>query len=67
VLLDLLVLETFGYLNELREALSAAREVAGPEMMIVAQITIDDYGNMLINAEELLDEADLAEALDNPA
>jgi homocysteine S-methyltransferase len=44
---DLLVLETFGDLNELREALFAAREVAGEEMVIVAQITIDDYGNML--------------------
>ncbi|MBL8215755.1 MAG: bifunctional homocysteine S-methyltransferase/methylenetetrahydrofolate reductase [Bryobacterales bacterium] len=44
---DLLVLETFGYLNELREAIFAAREVAGPDMVIVAQITIDDYGNML--------------------
>jgi len=44
---DLLILETFGDLNELREALFAAREVAGPEMVIIAQITIDDYGNML--------------------
>jgi len=44
---DLLVLETFGDLNERREALFAARETAGGEMVIVAQITIDDYGNML--------------------
>ncbi|MCC6361875.1 MAG: bifunctional homocysteine S-methyltransferase/methylenetetrahydrofolate reductase [Bryobacterales bacterium] len=44
---DLLVLETFGDLSELREALFAAREMAGEEMVIVAQITIDDYGNML--------------------
>jgi len=44
---DLLVLETFGDLSELREALFAAREVAGGEMVIVAQATIDDYGNML--------------------
>lgn len=43
---DLLVLETFGNLEELREAILAAREVAGPEMVIVSQITIDDYGNM---------------------
>jgi homocysteine S-methyltransferase len=48
---DLLMLETFGNLNELREALFAAREVAGPEMVIVAQITIDDYGNMLDGKE----------------
>lgn len=45
--IDLLVLETFGELNELRQALEAAREVAGPQMVIVAQVTIDDYGNML--------------------
>ncbi|MDX1981388.1 MAG: bifunctional homocysteine S-methyltransferase/methylenetetrahydrofolate reductase [Bryobacteraceae bacterium] len=44
--IDLLVLETFGSLDELREAILAAREVAGPEIVIVAQITIDDYGNM---------------------
>ncbi len=43
---DLLVLETFGNLEELREAILAAREVAGREMVIVSQITIDDYGNM---------------------
>ncbi|HUQ92015.1 MAG TPA: bifunctional homocysteine S-methyltransferase/methylenetetrahydrofolate reductase [Bryobacteraceae bacterium] len=45
--IDLMVLETFGDLSELREAIFAAREVAGDEMVIVAQITIDDYGNML--------------------
>ncbi|MBL8174548.1 MAG: bifunctional homocysteine S-methyltransferase/methylenetetrahydrofolate reductase [Bryobacterales bacterium] len=44
---DLLVLETFGDAAELREALFAAREVAGPEMVIAAHVTIDDYGNML--------------------
>jgi homocysteine S-methyltransferase len=43
---DLLVLETFADLNELREAVFAAREAAGPEMIIVAQVTIDDFGNM---------------------
>ncbi len=43
---DLLVLETFYDLSELREALFAARDVAGPEMVIIAQVTIDDYGNM---------------------
>lgn len=43
---DLLILETFCSLDELREAIFAAREVAGPEMVIVAQVTIDDYGNM---------------------
>jgi homocysteine S-methyltransferase len=44
---DLLILETFGYLEELREAVFAAREVAGAEMVIATHITIDDYGNML--------------------
>ncbi len=44
--IDLLVLETFQHLNELREALAAAREVAGPETVLVAQVTIDDEGNL---------------------
>jgi methionine synthase / methylenetetrahydrofolate reductase(NADPH) len=43
---DLLVLETFADLNELREAIAAVREVAGREMVVVAQVTIDDFGNM---------------------
>ena len=43
---DLLVLETFYDLNEVREAIFAAREVAGPEIVIVAQMTIDDYGHL---------------------
>ncbi len=58
---DLLVLETFGDASELREALFAAREVAGPEMVIAAHVTIDDYGNMLDGKDvatyaKLLDE-----------
>ncbi len=43
---DLLILETFSNLAELREALEAAREVVGREMVVVAQITIDDDGNL---------------------
>ena len=43
---DLLVLETFYELNELREAIYAAREVAGPEMVIVAQVTVEDDGTL---------------------
>jgi methionine synthase I (cobalamin-dependent)/5,10-methylenetetrahydrofolate reductase len=39
---DLLILETFYDLNELREAIFAAREVAGDEMVIIAQVTIND-------------------------
>lgn len=44
--IDLLILETFTDLAELREAILAAREAAGPEMTIVAQVTINDYGNL---------------------
>ncbi len=43
---DLIILETFYDLNEVREAIFAAREAAGDEMAIVAHVTIDDYGNM---------------------
>jgi len=43
---DLLILETFYNLDELREAIFAAREVAGPDMVIVGQVTIDDFGNL---------------------
>ena len=47
---DLLILETFSNLDEIREAIFAAREAAGDEMVIVAQVTIDDAGNMLDGA-----------------
>ena len=40
---DLLVLETFGNLEELRQALRAAREVKS-DLPVVAQVTIDDDG-----------------------
>ncbi|HZQ52676.1 MAG TPA: bifunctional homocysteine S-methyltransferase/methylenetetrahydrofolate reductase [Bryobacteraceae bacterium] len=43
---DLLVLETFYDLSELREAIFAAREAAGPEMVIIAQVTVGDDGNL---------------------
>ena len=43
---DLLILETFSDLNEIREAIFAAREAAGDEMVIIAHVTIDDSGNM---------------------
>ena len=46
---DLLILETFGYLDELRQALRAAREAA-PNVLVVAQVTIDDDGNCLDGA-----------------
>ncbi len=43
---DLLLLETFARLDELREAVFAARQAAGKEMVVVAQVTIDDFGNL---------------------
>ncbi|HWC98593.1 MAG TPA: bifunctional homocysteine S-methyltransferase/methylenetetrahydrofolate reductase [Candidatus Sulfopaludibacter sp.] len=43
---DLLILETFANLDELREAVMAAREVAGPDLTVIAQVTIDDFGHL---------------------
>src|SRR3954469_2235939 len=43
---DLLILETFGNLDELRQAVTAAREVAGNDIAVVAQVTIDDFGHL---------------------
>jgi methionine synthase / methylenetetrahydrofolate reductase(NADPH) len=43
---DLLILETFGYLEELHQAMLAAKEVA-PRLPLVAQVTIDEDGNCL--------------------
>jgi len=43
---DLLILETFGYLEELHQAIQAAREV-NPKIPLVAQVTIDEDGNCL--------------------
>jgi homocysteine S-methyltransferase len=43
---DLLVLETFSNFDELREAVLAAREAAGEATAIVAQVTLDDEGNL---------------------
>ncbi|HMK28588.1 MAG TPA: bifunctional homocysteine S-methyltransferase/methylenetetrahydrofolate reductase [Terriglobales bacterium] len=40
---DLLILETFGYLEELHQALLAARDV-NPKIPVVAQVTIDEEG-----------------------
>jgi methionine synthase I (cobalamin-dependent)/5,10-methylenetetrahydrofolate reductase len=44
---DLLVLETFRDMNELREAILAAREAAGPEMVIAAHVSIEDDGTLM--------------------
>src|SRR5947208_3826775 len=39
-------METFGNLDELREAVMAAREAAGNDIPVVAQVTIDDFGHL---------------------
>ena len=43
---DLLILETFGYLEEIHQAILAARDV-NAALPIVAQVTIDEDGNCL--------------------
>ncbi|MGA7905828.1 MAG: bifunctional homocysteine S-methyltransferase/methylenetetrahydrofolate reductase [Candidatus Sulfotelmatobacter sp.] len=43
---DLLILETFGYLEEIHQAMLAAKEVA-PKLPLVAQVTIDEDSNCL--------------------
>jgi homocysteine S-methyltransferase len=43
---DLLILETFSNVAELREAVLGAREVVGPEMVIVAELTVQDDGRL---------------------
>ena len=43
---DLLMLETFGYLEELHQAVLACRDV-DPKIPIVAHVTIDEDGNCL--------------------
>ncbi len=47
---DLILLETFGYVDELHQAILAARDVA-PGLPIVAEVTIDDEGNALDGTE----------------
>lgn len=43
---DLLIFETFGNLDELREGVGAAREAAGNDIAVIAQVTIDDFGHL---------------------
>ncbi len=43
---DLLMLETFGYVEELHQAVLAARDV-NPKIPLVAHVTIDEDGNCL--------------------
>ena len=44
--IDLFILETFGNLDELRQAVTACREAAGSRVAIIAQVTIDDFGHL---------------------
>lgn len=43
---DLLILETFGYIDELHQAIHAAREL-GLRIPVVAQVTLDEESNCL--------------------
>jgi len=43
---DLLILETFRDLDELREAVFAAREAAGGDIAVIAQVSIEDDGRL---------------------
>ncbi len=57
---DLLSLETMPALNEAREALAAAREVA-PELPVLVMVTVDDDGNCLDGATPAHAAAQLTE------
>jgi len=46
---DLIILETFGYVDEIKQAIRAARDV-NPDLPVVAQVTIDEDGNCLDGA-----------------
>src|SRR3954454_17711367 len=43
---DLLIFETFGNLDELREAVMAGYDAAGGDIPMIAQVTIDDFGHL---------------------
>ena len=43
---DCLMLETFRDLNEVRAAVEAARDAAGPEMVLMAHLSIEDDGRL---------------------
>src|SRR5215470_8001005 len=43
---DVLILETFGYLEELHQALLAAKEL-NPKVPVIAQVTVDEEANCL--------------------
>src|SRR6476469_7325040 len=43
---DLLIFETFGNLDELREAVTAGHEASSGDVPMIAQVTIDDFGHL---------------------
>src|SRR3954467_15061736 len=43
---DLLIFETFGNLDELREAVMAGYDASGGDLPMIAQVTIDDFGHL---------------------
>lgn len=43
---DVIILETFGYLEELHQALLAAREL-NPKVPVIAQVTVDEEANCM--------------------
>ena len=47
---DLIMMETFGYLEELHQAMLAAKDV-GAKLPLVVQVTIDEEGNCLDGSE----------------
>jgi homocysteine S-methyltransferase len=57
---DLLIVETMPAMNEAREALTAAREVA-PELPVVIMVTVDDDGNCLDGSSPAQAAAQLTE------
>src|ERR1700733_6873733 len=44
--IDLLILETFTEINELREAIFAAREAGGDQLPVIAHVSIEDDGRL---------------------
>ena len=58
--IDLLILETFGYLEEIHQAMLAARDVS-KSLPIVAQVTIDEDGNCLDGSDPEVFAPKLAE------
>src|SRR5580693_161186 len=57
---DLLILETFGYVEELHQAMLAAREV-NPKLPVVASVTVDEDSNCLDGSDPETFAAKLAD------